>query len=190
MSQAGDQGNFQSRWYTVANPVRPYEHETSTSLIELNAVETKGVATAQPLAPYAFVCHTAAWPLSPRQILQLTSRVGKHSTAAAWPLFPRQFQQLASRVGKRSTAAAWSLSSRQFQQLTSRVGKRSTAAAWSLSPRQFQQLTSHVGKHSTAAAWPLSSAVSAANLSRRDCSLASLSSADSAASLSRWEALD
>ena len=38
----------------MANPVRPYEHETSTSLIELNAVETKGVATAQPLAPYAF----------------------------------------------------------------------------------------------------------------------------------------
>ena len=63
----------------MANPVRPYEHETSTSLIELNAVETKGVATAQPLAPYAFVCHTAAWPLS---------RVGKRSTAAAGPLSP------------------------------------------------------------------------------------------------------
>ena len=128
----------------MANPVRQYEHETSTSLIELNAVETKGVATAQPLAPYAFVCHTAAWPLSPRQFQQLTSRVGKHSTAAAWPLSPRQFQQLTSRAG---------------------------TVAWPLSPRQFQQLTSRIGKRSTAAAWPLSSA-------------------DSAASLSRWEALN
>ena len=91
-------------------------------------VQTKEVATAQPLAPYAFICHTAAWPLRPWHFQQLTSHVG----TAAWPLSPRQFQQLTSHAGKLSIAAAWTLAPQKFQQLTSRAGKLSTAAVWTL----------------------------------------------------------
>ena len=96
-----------------------------------NVDQTKEVATAQPLAPYSFVCHTAAWPLCPWHFQQLTSHVG----TAAWPLSPRQIQQLTSHAGKLSIAAAWTLAPRKFQQLTSRAGKLSTATVWTLAPR-------------------------------------------------------
>ena len=50
VSEAGDQGTFQSRWYTVANPVRPCEHETSAFLFEQNAVQTMAIATVPRFA--------------------------------------------------------------------------------------------------------------------------------------------